>query len=173
MREWYLEAFNSYEEELNETQKIENMNAEFKHRLSETASVSSSSSTFVTNVSRREESKVSVPPWPKVNDLGLWKANLIQEIVIVANDSDQQPWIDWVKEAIDDPDPDKLMDSGDPRFHSIDAKLGPALTIQRRGKQCWHEIENTYQCERENFYPYQRKRDPSTDTPQLQDAVHL
>ena len=49
-------------------------------------------------------------------------------IVIAANDSDQQPWIDWIKEAIDDPDPDKLMDSGDPRFHSIDAKLGLALT---------------------------------------------
>ena len=51
-----------------------------------------------------------------------------QAIVIAANDSDQQPWIDWIKEAIDDPDPDKLMGSGDPRFHSIDAKLGLALT---------------------------------------------
>ena len=65
---------------------------------------------------------------PKVNDLGPWKANLIQAIVIAANGSDQQPWIDWIKEVIDDPDPDKLMDSGDRRLHSIDAKLGLALT---------------------------------------------
>ena len=74
-------------------------------------------------MSRKEESKVNVPPWPRVNDLGLWKANLIQSIVIAANDSDQQTWIDWVREAIDYPEPDKLMDSGDPRFNSIDAKL--------------------------------------------------
>ena len=77
------------------------MNAELKHRLSETASASSSSPTFATKVSRKEESKVNVPPWPKVNDLGLWKANLIQAIVVAANDSDQQPWIGWVKAAID------------------------------------------------------------------------
>ena len=66
----------------------------------------------------------------------IWKANLIQAIVIAVNDSDRQPWIDWVKEAIDDPDPDKLMDSGDPRFHSIDAKLGsvrPGLRAREIG----------------------------------------
>ena len=44
-----------------------------------------------------------------------------------ANDSDQQPWLDWIREAIDGPDPDRLMVSGDPRFHSIDAKFGLAL----------------------------------------------
>ena len=124
----YEEAFESYTEEFEEAQQ-EAMNIELRNRLSEAASASSSSSTFATTkVSRKKESKVNVPPWPKVNDLGLWKANLIQAIIIAANDSDQQPWIDWIKEAIDDGDPDKLMDSGDPRFHSIDAKLGLALT---------------------------------------------
>ena len=126
--EWYLEAFDCYEEGIKEKEEAECVNAELKNRLSETASASSSSPTYATKVSRKEESKVNVPPWPKVSDLGLWKANLIQAIVIAANDPDQQPWIDWVKEAIDDPDPDKLIDSGDPRFHSIDAKLGLALT---------------------------------------------
>ena len=29
--------------------------------------------------------------------------------MIAANDSDQQPWIDWIEEAIDDPNPDKLI----------------------------------------------------------------
>ena len=35
--------------------------------------------------------------------------DLIQAIVVAANDPDQQPWIDRIKEAIDDTDPDKLM----------------------------------------------------------------
>ena len=126
--EWYLDAYNYYEEGIEEKEAVEEGNAELRNRLSETASASSSSLTYATKVSRKEESKVNVPPWPKINDLGLWKANLTQAIVIAANDSDRQPWIDWVKEAIDDPDPDKLIDSGDPRFHSIDAKLGLALT---------------------------------------------
>ena len=109
--DWYTEAFDSYGEEPKEAQEYENMNAELRYKPSE-----------------KEESKIKAPPWPKVNDLGLWKANLIQAIVIAANDSDQQPWIDWIREAVDDPDPDRLLDSGDLRFHSIDAKLGLALT---------------------------------------------
>ena len=91
VHDWYTEAFNSYGEELKEAQEYENVNAELKHRLSETASASSSSPIFTAKVSRKEESKVKVPSWPKVNDLGLWKANLIQAIVIAANDSYQQP----------------------------------------------------------------------------------
>lgn len=118
MCDWYTEACDSYKEELEEAQENAAMNTELKYKLSEAASASSSSPTFAANVSRKEESKVNVPPWPKVKDLGLWKANLIQAIVIAANDSDQQPWIDWIREAIDGPDPGRLMDSGDPRFHS-------------------------------------------------------
>ena len=86
-----------------------------------------------------------MPPWPKINDLGLWKANLIQAVIIAANDSDQQPsWIDGIKEAIDDPDPDKLMDSGDPRFHSIDARSGLTLTkvVTDKREQCCYEVED-------------------------------
>ena len=75
--DWYLEAFNCYEEGLKEIHEVECESAELKHKFSETASASSSSPTFATKVSRKEESKVNVPPWPKVNDLGLWKANLI------------------------------------------------------------------------------------------------
>ena len=83
---WYLEAFGCYEEGIKEKEEIEEENAELKNRLSETASASSTSPTHATKVSRKEESQVNVPPWPKVNDLGLWKANLIQAIVIAAND---------------------------------------------------------------------------------------
>ena len=94
MYEWHEEAFASYTEEFEEAQEHEALNIELRNRLSEAASASSSSPTFAaTKVSRKEESKVNVPPWPKVNDLGLWKVNLIQAIIIVANDSDQRPWI--------------------------------------------------------------------------------
>ena len=165
--------YNCCEEELNEAKEYENMNAELKQRLSETASASSSSPIFATKVSRKEDLKVNVPPWPKVNDIGLWKANLIQAIVIATNDSDQQPWIDWIKEAIDDPDPDKLMDSGNPRFHSIDAKLGLALTkVVSDSKE---EGNNVAMKLRTRINAKGRAssliKDPSTDTPQLQDDV--
>ena len=161
-----MDAFKHYEEGIEEKEAVEEENAELKNRLPETASASSSSPTYATKVSRKEESKVNVPPWPKVNDLGLWKANLIQAIVIAANDSDQQPWIDWVKEAIDDPDPDKLMDSGGPRFHSIDAKLGLALTkvvadSRGGGKQCRHEIEDKNQTRKEGPLPSSKEEKSS------------
>lgn len=128
MYERYEEAFASFTEEFEEAQEQEAVNAVLRNRLSEAVSASSSSTTFTTPKVSRKASKVNVPPRPKVHGLGLWKANLIQAVISAANDSDQQPWIDWIKEAIEDPDPDKLMDSGDRRFHSIDAKLGLALT---------------------------------------------
>lgn len=77
--------------------------------LPETTAAFSSSPVLMTTtkVTRKEESKVDVPPWLKVNDLGLWKANLVQATIIAANDSDEQPWIDWIREALDDPDRDR------------------------------------------------------------------
>lgn len=47
-----------------------------------------------------------------------------QATIVAVNDPDQQPWIDWIKEAIEDPDPDRLEDSGDPALQQvvIDAK---------------------------------------------------
>lgn len=96
------------------------------NELSESAAASSSMSSS-SRGSPKEESKVVVPPLPTVNDLGLWQVRLIQAVIVAAIDPDQQPWIDWIKEAIDDPNPDKLEDSGDLRFHTIDAKLGLAL----------------------------------------------
>ena len=93
MYEWREEAFASYTEQREEAQEREAMNAELRNKLSEAASTSSSSPIFATaKVSRTEEPKVNVPPWPKANDLGLWKANLIQAIIVAANGSDQQPW---------------------------------------------------------------------------------
>ena len=98
---------------------------------------------------------------------------MIQSIVIAANDSDQQTWIDWINQAIDDPDPDKLIDSGDPRFHSIDAKLGLALTkVVADSKE---EGNNVAMKLRTRINAKGRAssliKDPSTDTPQLQDDV--
>lgn len=79
MYEWYEEAFESYAEECEEVREREALNAELRSMLSEATAASSSSPMLATTrkVSRKEEHKVNVPPWPKVNDLGLWKANLI------------------------------------------------------------------------------------------------
>ena len=116
-----------------------------------------------------------MPPWPKINDLGLWKANLIQAIVIAANDSDQQPRIDWAKEAIDDPDPDKLMDSGDTRFHSIDAKLGLASTkvvqdSKEEGNNVAMKLRTSINAKGRNS-TLLKGRDFCIDTTQLQDDI--
>ena len=53
--DWYLEAFHCYEEGLKEIYEVKDENAEFKIKLSETASTSSSSPTFATKVFRKED----------------------------------------------------------------------------------------------------------------------
>lgn len=113
--DWYSSAHAEFSEERSRAKDLDDVSYKIRTELSEAAAASSSSSTQVpiaSKISRKEESKINVPPWPKINDLGLWKANLIQAIIVAANDFDQQPWIDWIKEAIDDPDPDKFVNSG-------------------------------------------------------------
>lgn len=38
--------------------------------------------------------------WPKISDLSLWKANLIQAVVIATNGLDQKDWIEWIKQPL-------------------------------------------------------------------------
>ena len=49
-----------------------------------------SSMSSSTEVSKKKESNVVVLPWPRVNALGLWKAILIQAIIVAANE-----WEEW------------------------------------------------------------------------------
>ena len=74
--------------------------------------------------------------------------------------------MDPIKEAIDDPDPDRLMDSGDPRIHSIDAKLGLALT-----KVVTDSNEEGNNVAAQGLHPHQRKGSPGIDSSQFQHNI--
>ena len=82
----------------------------------------------ITKISRKEADKVSVPSWPSIGDLDIWKARVVQAVVAASGDQEQAPWMTWLSEAtVDEPDLVSLQDSGDIRFHSIDTKLAIAL----------------------------------------------
>ena len=80
-------------------------------------------------VSRREADKITVGPWPKIQDVETWKSDVVKSVILAANDGDRAAWQDWILPAIaDNPDLDALSDSGGSRFQSIDTKLSIALT---------------------------------------------
>ena len=63
--------------------------------------------------------------------------NVSQAVVVASGDDDVEAWTRWLAPAfVSDPDLDALSSSGDARFHSIDAKLGIALSavIQNGGE---------------------------------------
>ena len=80
-------------------------------------------------VSRREAAKVTVGPWPKIQDVENWKSDVVKSVILAANDGDRAAWQEWILPAITDyPDLDALNDSGGSSFQSIDTKLSIALT---------------------------------------------
>ena len=80
-------------------------------------------------VSRREADKITVRPWPKIQDVETWKSDVVKSVILAANDGDRVAWQEWIITAIaDNPDLDALNDSGGSRFQSIDTKLSIAFT---------------------------------------------
>ena len=83
---------------------------------------------WVTRISRKEHEKVSVKPWPKCQDLDVWRSNVVQSVCVASGDPDTAAWRRWLPPALlPDPDYAGLADSGDFRFQSIDSKLSMAL----------------------------------------------
>lgn len=78
--------------------------------------------------SRKEESKVTVPPWPKISDVGIWKMHVVRAVIQASGDLDIDVWTRWCNEAFDPTTPDHVLrSSGGDRFTSIDLKLAQAL----------------------------------------------
>ena len=95
------------------------------------ASVSATTITAATEprVSRRENDKVVISPWPKHQNLGIWQSDLIKSVCLAANDGDRTAWEEWLRPALQpNADLDALSDSGGNRYQSIDAKLSIALS---------------------------------------------
>ena len=83
---------------------------------------------WITRISRKEHKKVVVKPWPKCQDLDVWRSNVVQAVCVASGDPDTAAWRRWLTPAqLPDPDYTELADSGDCRFQSIDSKLSIAL----------------------------------------------
>jgi len=83
---------------------------------------------WVTRISRKEHERVVVKPWPKCQDLDVWRSNVVQAVCVASGDPDTAAWRRWLTPAqLPDPDYAELADSGDFRLQSIDSKLSIAL----------------------------------------------
>ena len=83
---------------------------------------------WVTRISIKEHERVVVKPWPKCQDLDVWRSNVVQAVCVAPGDPDTAAWRRWLTPAqLPDPDYAELADSGDFRFQSIDSKLSIAL----------------------------------------------
>ena len=83
---------------------------------------------WVTRISRKEHEKVIVKPWPKCQDLDVWRSNVVQAVCVASGDPDTAAWRRWLSPALlPNPDYAELADSGEFRFQSIDSKLSIAL----------------------------------------------
>ena len=50
-------------------------------------------------VTRKEAEKVSVPVYPRLHQLDLWKSQMTMSLVIASGDSDHQKWVKWLTPA--------------------------------------------------------------------------
>ncbi|CAL1156913.1 unnamed protein product [Cladocopium goreaui] len=47
---------------------------------------------WVTRISRKEHEKVVVKPWPKCQDLDVWRSNVVQAVCVASGDPDTAAW---------------------------------------------------------------------------------
>ena len=83
---------------------------------------------WITRISRKEHEKITIKPWPKCQDLDVWRSNVVQAVCVASGDPDTSTWRAWLAPA-QQPDPDYTLmsDSGDFRFQSVDCKLSIAM----------------------------------------------
>ena len=54
---------------------------------------------WVTRISRKEHEKVIVKPWPKCQDLDVWRSNVVQAVCVASGDPDTDAWRRWLTPA--------------------------------------------------------------------------
>ena len=54
---------------------------------------------WVTRISRKEHEKVIVKPWPKCEDLDVWRSNVVQAVCVASGDPDTDAWRRWLTPA--------------------------------------------------------------------------
>lgn len=71
-------------------------------------------------ISRKELEKVTVPPWPKVEEILAWKPLVIQNICIASGDNDFDEWEERLKPTMTlKPDLDELGKQTPPSFNLL------------------------------------------------------
>ena len=83
-------------EEDEEMQSELRREAEDKYNNLEISACNGGTLDTTTRISRKEADKVSVPSWPSIGDLDIWKARVVQAVVAASGDQDQAPWLTWL-----------------------------------------------------------------------------
>ena len=84
----------------------------------------------------KEHEKVIVKPWPKCQDLDVWRSNVVQAVCVASGDPDTAAWRRWLTPAqLPNPDYAELADSGEFRFpvHRLQA----VHCLAEYGGCCW------------------------------------
>ena len=120
----------------------ERRNAESATAADASAAVGTSSSS-TSKISRKEHEKIVIPAWPKIHDLEAWKSQVVAAVVTASGDERQEDWINCLSDAFQSPmDLDTFESAGEPRFASIDAKLGITLhTIIHAAGERSHDVQ--------------------------------
>ena len=69
---------------------------------------------WITRISRKEHEKITIKPWPKCQDLDIWRSNVVQVVCVASGDPDTAAWREWLAPAqLPNPDYALLSDSGE------------------------------------------------------------
>ena len=94
-------------------------------------------------ISRKEAERVSIPNWPKIQQIDNWKMQLLMNVLSACADPDTDTWTRWLAQALGlNPDLNALNDSGGDRFATIDIKM--AMGMQNMLRQAPDEAKDVY-----------------------------
>ena len=96
-------------------------------------------------IRRQELAAIAMPPFPSINQILQWKAELIQNVAIASGRVNSDPVAAWIGKAMDDDvTVDALADVDDMRFGTLDLKLGSAMMqmLEKAGEKARQLREN-------------------------------
>ena len=78
-------------------------------------------------MSRKEAEKVSVPVYPKMHQLDLWKSQLTMALVTASGDSDHSKWLKWLSPSWNTNPDLEALNKVKKEYRAIDVKFCFAL----------------------------------------------
>ena len=75
-----------------------------------------------TKISRKEAETISVPSWPKIDQLDMWKGKLLSNVLAGCGDPDSEAWSAWLAESFSPHvSIESLSTSGGSRLAGVDS----------------------------------------------------